>query len=234
MNRVTVDSNCDKCLHDRAARLSGQRKGITVSDAPGSGVAGTDLRLGPESLLLDSLQRRIHALFSLYYDAVTTMDLDQVNHFEREGVLPIAFSLFHIVNMIDAAFLLMTGTVPIWDTEWEARVDPAIADHGKHRTVEEMVHQRIGDYGQFQEYMRAVFDRIEAWLAELDPGELNRLVIPRPFPEQIASTYSARVAGSEGITLLDATECWIYQHGLRHMGEIELARGLVGLGGMTS
>ena len=67
-----------------------------------------------------------------------------------------------------------------------------------------------------------------------DPAELTRLVIPRPFPEQIASTYSARVAGPEGITLLDATECWIYQHGLRHMGEIELSRGLVGLGGMTS
>ena len=60
------------------------------------------------------------------------------------------------------------------------------------------------------------------------------LSIPRPFPPQIASTYSARVAGDVGITLLDATECWIYQHGLRHMGEIELARGLVGLGGMTS
>ena len=60
------------------------------------------------------------------------------------------------------------------------------------------------------------------------------MVIPRPFPPQIASTYSARVAGPDGITLLDATECWIYQHGLRHMGEIELARGLVGLGGMTS
>ena len=82
------------------------------------------------------------------------MDLDQVNHFEREGVLPIAFSLFHIVNMIDASFLLMTGTPPIWDAVWEARVHPAIADHGKHRTVEEMVHQRIGDYGEFQSYMR--------------------------------------------------------------------------------
>ena len=87
----------------------------------------------------------MHALFSLYYDAVDTMDLDQVNHFEREGVLPIAFSLFHIVNMIDASFLLMTGTPPIWDAAWEARVHPAIADHGKHRTVEEMVHQRIGE-----------------------------------------------------------------------------------------
>jgi len=189
---------------------------------------------GSTPLVLDSLQRRMRALFSLYEDAVATMDLDQVNHFEREGVLPIAFSLFHIVNMIDASFLLMTGTTPVWDESWETRVHPAIADHGKHRTVAEMVHQRIGDYDEFQTYMRTVFARVEEWLADLDPGELTRVVIARPFPEQIANTYSARVAGPEGVTLLDATECWIYQHGLRHMGEIELARGLVGLGGMTS
>ena len=203
-----------------------------MSDAPKSGVS--DGATVPDSLLLDSLQRRMRAMFSLYYDAVATMDLDQVNHFERDGVLPIAFSLFHIVNMIDASFLLMTGTAPIWDAAWEARVNPAIADHGKHRTVDEMVGQRIGDYGQFQEYMAAVFDRVDMWLTDLEPTELTRLVITRPFPEQVANTYSARVAGPDGITLLDATECWIYQHGLRHMGEIELARGLVGLGGMTS
>ncbi|MDA8276258.1 MAG: DinB family protein [Actinomycetota bacterium] len=187
-----------------------------------------------EELILDSLQRRMRALHSLYADALATMDLDQVNHFEREGVVPIAFSLFHIANMVDASFFLMTGEPPLWDEAWEARVKPAIADHGKHRTVEEMVHQRIGDYEAFEEYLHAVFDRVETWLAGLDPAELTRLVVPRPFPPQIASTYSARVAGEEGITLLDAVECWVYQHGLRHMGEIELARGLVGLGGMTS
>lgn len=185
-------------------------------------------------LVLDSLQRRMKALHSLYHDATATMTLEHVNHFEREGVVPIAFCLFHIVNMMDASFMLMTGTPPIWNAEWQARVQMAIDDHGKHRTVDEMVHQRIGDYEAFQEYMRAVFARTEAWLADLDPAELDRVVITRPFPPQIASTYSARVAGPEGITLLDATECWIYQHGLRHMGEIELARGLVGLGGMTS
>ncbi len=195
----------------------------------------TGTRTGPpEGLLLDSLRRRIRALFSLYDDAVATMDLEQVNHFERDGVLPIAFSLFHIVNMVDASFLLMTGTAPVWDDEWRARVRPAIPDHGKERSVAEMVHQRIGDYEQFKSYMQTVFARVEAWLASLDPSELTRVVIARPFPDQVASTYSARVAGPEGITLLDATECWIYQHGLRHMGEIELARGLVGLGGMTS
>ena len=186
-------------------------------------------------LALDSLQRRMRAMHSLYDDAVATMDIDQVNHFEREGVLPIAFSLFHIVNMMDASFMLMTGTPPLWDDEWEARVRPAIADHGKHRTVAEMVHQRIGDYASFREYMGLVFARTEEWLDDAGSRpNWQRVVIGRPFPPQVASTYSARVAGPDGITLLDAAECWIYQHGLRHMGEIELARGLVGLGGMTS
>src|SRR3546814_2950140 len=97
-----------------------------------------------------------------------------------------------------------------------------------------MSHQRIGDYEAFGEYQRTVFGRTEAWLDELDAAELTRQVIPRPLRPTVANAYSARVAGPEGITVLDALECWIYQHGLRHMGEIELARGLVGLGGMTS
>lgn len=185
-------------------------------------------------LVLDSLRRRMRAMHSLYEDALDTMTLEHVNHRERDGVLPIAFSLFHIVNMIDASFLLMTGAMPIWNDEWSARVGMHIDDHGKHRTVDEMVHQRIGDYDAFRAYQREVFARTEAWLDALDPAELGRVVITRPFPPQIASTYSARVAGPDGITLLDAAECWIYQHGLRHMGEIELARGFVGLGGMTS
>ena len=186
------------------------------------------------NLTLDSLQRRMAAMHSLYYQAVDTMDLGHVNHFEREGVLPIAFSLFHYTNMEDTSFMVITGEMPIWNDTWQDRVHVSVNDHGKHRTVEEMNHQSIDNYEAFKEYQRAVFDRTEAWLANLDPAEFDRVVIARPFPEQIASTYSARVAGEVGITVLDATECWLYQHGLRHMGEIELARGLVGLGGMTS
>jgi len=185
-------------------------------------------------LILDSLQRRMAAMHSLYYQAVDSMELEHVNHFEREGVLPIAFSLFHYTNMEDASFMMITGVPPIWNQAWQDEVQLTIDDHGKHRTVEEMVAQRIGDYDAFKRYQRAVFDRTEAWLAQLDPQEFLKVLIPPPFPPQIASTYSARVAGPAGITVLDATECWLYQHGLRHMGEIELARGLVGLGGMTS
>lgn len=184
--------------------------------------------------ILDSLRRRMAAMHSLYDDALATMDETHVNHQEKEGVLPIAFSLFHYANMHDASFMLLTGQAPIWNDDWNARVNPSINDHGKHRTVDEMTAQRIGDLDAFRDYIRAVFDRTESWLETLVPDDLDRIVVPRPFPPQIASTFSARVAGDDGITVLDGIECWLYQHGLRHMGEIELARSFVGLQGMTS
>ena len=193
---------------------------------------GTDLTDG--ELHVDSLRRRMAAMHSLYDDAVATMDLSHVNHFERAGVLPIAFSLFHYTNMQDMTFSVIADVSPIWGDEWQARVQMAIDDHGKERTVEEMIDQRVGDYDAFKEYQRAVFDRTEAWLAELEPDAMRRVILPRPFGPMVENTYSARVAGPQGLTVLDALECWLYQHGLRHMGEIELARGLVGLGGMTS
>ena len=185
-------------------------------------------------LILDSLRRRMRAMHSLWEEAVATMDLDQVNHVEREPVLPIAFSLFHLVQIEDGSATMLGAGPMIYDDGWAERMGLAIADHGKHKTVDEMVAQRIGDYAAFGEYMQLVFAKTEDWLAGLDPSTLTDVVVQRPFPPQIASTYSARVAGEPGITRLDATECWIYQHGLRHMGEIEHARALVGLQGMTS
>ena len=39
-----------------------------------------------DELVLDSLQRRMRAMHSLYYQAVESMELEHVNHFERDGV----------------------------------------------------------------------------------------------------------------------------------------------------
>jgi hypothetical protein len=183
---------------------------------------------------LDSLRRRMRAMHSLWEDAVATMSLEQVNRVEREPVLPIAFSLFHFVQIEDGSATMLGAGPMIYDDEWAARMGLAIADHGKHRSVDEMVHQRIGDYDGFCAYLRAVFDKTEYWLAGLDPSTLTDIVVTHPYPPNIATTYSARVGGTRGITRMDAAECWIYQHGLRHMGEIEHARALVGLKGMTS
>ena len=185
------------------------------------------------SLVLGSLRRRLVALHSLYRDASSTMTLDHVNAVVQSGALPIAFSWFHIINMMDASLMLLTGELPLWNDDWSARVNPSIADHGKHKTPEEMAGQRIGDLGAMVDYQEAVFDRTLAWIDGLSEGDLHRVIFARPFPDQIASTFSARVADDVGITVLDGVECWIYQHGMRHMGEIEYVRGLLGLGGMT-
>ena len=185
-------------------------------------------------LIQDSLLRRMRTMFSLYHDAVDSMDLHHVNHVDAEGRLPIAFSLYHYVNIHDATFLGITGELPIWNDDWQQRVRVAIPDHGKNRPVSEMAEQRIGNYEAFKEYQRAVFDRTEHHLATMDPADFDRVIIAPPYPAEVANTYSARCAGPQGITVLDAFECWHYQHGLRHMGEIELARGFLGLGGMTA
>lgn len=173
-------------------------------------------------------------MFSLYEEACATMTLDQVNHREREGTVPMAFSLFHYVNMHDASFMILSGEPFICNDEILDAIAPAVRDHGKERTVDEMQIQQIGNFEAFVDYMNAVFSRTEAWLAGLAPADLDRLLLPRPFGPHVANTFSARVAGPEGITVLDGIECWLYQHGLRHMGEIELSRSFVGLGGLTS
>jgi hypothetical protein len=184
--------------------------------------------------VLDSLRRRMRAMHSLWEDAVASMDLDHVNHVERDGVLPIAFSLFHFTEIEDGSVAMLGGPPPAFDDTWAKRIGLGVVDNGKARTVEEMTHQRIGDFDAFRDYQRTVFDKTETWLATLHDDALDEVVLRRPFPPQIASTYSARVAADDGMRRLDALECWIYQHGLRHMGEVEHARALVGLRGMTS
>jgi hypothetical protein len=185
-------------------------------------------------LVLDSLRRRVAAMHSLWREAVGSMGVDQVNHVERVGVLPIAFSLFHLVRIEDDSVHGLGGPPRVYDGSWSERIGPAVDDHGKERSVEEMTDQRIEGYQAFIAYQEAVFAKTEGWLAELDPAVLATLLVPRPLPPGLASTFSARVAGPAGIMILDGIECWVYQHGLRHMGEIEHARALVGLGGMTS
>ena len=185
-------------------------------------------------MVLDSLRRRMRSMHSLWEDAVATMTLEQVNYVERAPVLPIAFSLFHFSQIEDGAATMLGAGPMVYGPDWGERIGLAILDHGKERTVAEMLDQRIGDYEAFKEYMSLVFAKTENWLAALDPDTLSEVVIARPLPAHIASTFSARVAGDAGLTRHDAAECWIYQHGLRHMGEVEHARALVGLEGMTS
>ncbi len=181
-----------------------------------------------------SLSRRLAAVHSLYDEACATMDLEQVNRVTVPGVLPIAFSLVHQVLIEDGSVVFLGGPAPQMSASWASRMGLAIEDPGKEKTVEEMMEQRIGDYEAFRAFQRLVFRATEDFVTTIDPSSFGDIIVTYPYGPTIAQTFSARVGGEHGITRSDAIECWIYQHALRHMGEIEHARALVGLTGMTS
>ncbi|HEY1761658.1 MAG TPA: hypothetical protein VGG17_03590 [Acidimicrobiales bacterium] len=180
-----------------------------------------------------SLVRRLRAVHHLYDEACRTMTLEQVNAVTYPGTLPIAFSLVHQVLIEDGSLIFLGGPAPLFNDDWAARIGLGVKDHGKERSVEEMMEQRIGDYDAFRDFQQRVFQASETYVASLDPSTMNDVVVAFPYGETLSRTFSALVAGETGITRSDALECWVYQHALRHMGEIELARSLVGLSGMT-
>ncbi|MSO38124.1 MAG: hypothetical protein EXQ69_07725 [Acidimicrobiia bacterium] len=187
------------------------------------------------SQYLDSLQRRIRGMHGLWIEALATMNAEQVNHFERAGVLPIAFTLNHMPRMEDFARAILSSGTMIWTDEgWAERTGIAVDDIGKDTTVAEMELQRIGDYPAFVEYAHYVFSATENWLDELDPDALGEVMFGGVYPPSALNAYIHRVVRDEKILRVDAIECWIYQHGIRHLGELEHARALVGLGGLTS
>lgn len=189
----------------------------------------------PWSQYLDSLQRRIRGMHALWIEALATMDGDQVNHFERAGVLPIAFTVNHMPRMEDFARAVLNSTPMLWtDGGWAERTGIAVDDIGKDTTVAEMELQRIEDYPAFVAYAHEVFGTTEQWLDDLDPDALGDVMFGGVFPPNALNAYIHRVVRDEQILRVDAIECWIYQHGIRHLGELEHARALVGLGGLTS
>ena len=183
-----------------------------------------------------SLARRIRAMHSLWLIGVRDLTLEQVNHFERKGVLPIAFSLLHFVRSEDNAtsrYILKRPT--LWDEEgWAARIGPTVEDVGRGTPMEVAEGLRFGDIDAWREYQAAVFTRTEAALKELPGSRHDELPFGPKLPDTMDGAFiSYVIAPGQPPTLLDAIECFIYQHGIRHLGELEHARGLVGLGGTS-
>lgn len=189
----------------------------------------------PWALALDLLLRRVRAMHALWLMALSDMTLEQVNYVERDGVLPIAFTLNHMIRMEDKALSALAGRPMRWESEgWAARVGVTVDDPGRETTVAEMMEERIGDYEEFLAFVHEIFAETEQTLDNLDPDALGEVIGGGVFPKSLKNGYVHRMVRDERLLRADGYECWIYQHGTRHLGELEHARALVGLGGLTS
>ena len=187
-------------------------------------------------MFVASLRNRIRAMNTLWERCLEDMTLEHVNHKEREGVLPIAFSLSHYMRAQDQAVSApFLRERPLWDAGgWAEKVGVTVDRLGREESVEEMEHIRFADLDAWRAYQSAVIERTHTVLDGITEETLAEVLMPK-LPPNMQNIFCAIVIGPGApLRKLDVLECFVYQHGLRHMGEIEHGRALVGLRGMTS
>lgn len=180
----------------------------------------------------DTLQR-LRALHGLWDRGIADLSLEQVNHVERAGVLPIAFSLVHVVQGQDAHggdLLDLDGQ--LWP-EHAARFGFTGVIPSRGTPMADAERVRIGDLGAWRTYQRAVFDRTERALEGMGDERLELPMFGGERPASLRGGFLEAYVPEGPITRRHAIEAWLYQHGCRHLGELEHARALVGLGGLS-
>ncbi len=186
------------------------------------------------NIFVDSLQRRIRAMNVLWDRAAHDMTLEQVNHHERSGILPIAFSISHAIRVQDRVIQQhFFRAPPLWETnDWARRIAVTVDRVGPGVSVAEMELLRFGDLAAWIAYQSEVIATTDRVLDTLDEAVLQEVVGP-PFTAESIGFTAIMVGVGNPLRKLDVLEGIVYQHGLRHLGEMEHARALVGLGGLA-
>jgi hypothetical protein len=211
----------------RAGRTSVPTKLATVHTKTARPLASEEWRA--------SIVQRVDAVHALWQQGVADLTVEQLNHFERSGVLPIAFTLMHCVVGEDrnAAKYLGAGAL-LWDEQsWAQRVGLVGEPPMRGTPMAEAERIRVGDVDAWRVYQTAVFARTESALASLPLGRFAEKAMDRPPAAALKGAFIALLVPEGDIRVSDVCEAYLFQHAVRHLGELEHARALVGLGGLS-
>lgn len=166
------------------------------------------------------LRSSLASMHSLLDKAVEGMTAEQFNFRPQEGGVSAFFSLWHYVRTEDNIVHWVAQRVnPVWlQGGYDERFGLPRTSQGTGMTTEEANAVQIHDVATWHEYQQKVWAATDAFLANLPDEELKRPVTVKPLPER---------------PLWDALMGLCLTHGYRHVGEIEYARGVQGLGGLT-
>ncbi|MDQ2682184.1 MAG: DinB family protein [Chloroflexota bacterium] len=181
----------------------------------------------------ENLAGRMRAAHGSWQMAVEDLTLEHVNHHERPGVLPIAFSLMHLVNTEDVrSSERLDGGEPIWVSGgWEDKVGVNVPAVFRGTPMEVAESLRFRDVDAWREYQTAVFAKTIDLLTRTEDGRWDEIYADA-VPGAMSRGFLALLCGDGPVTLGNYLEVVLYHHSLRHLGELEHARALVGLGGV--
>jgi hypothetical protein len=170
---------------------------------------------------LTVLRDGLHSVHGMLDKALNGTTLEHWNFRPAEGGVSPFFSLWHYVRTEDNIVnFVIQGRNTVW---LEGGYDQAFGlprtAQGTGMTAEQANAVALNDLDRWREYQGKVWAATDAFLATLSQDDLeSRRVTIRPMGEM------SLWAGLNGMCL---------SHGYRHVGEIEYARGIQGLGGLT-
>jgi len=170
---------------------------------------------------LDVMKSGLRNVHGMLDTAVDGMTADQLNFRAAEGGISAFFSLWHYVRTEDniVNFVIQHQNTAWLEGGYDVRFGLPRTAQGTGMTDEEALGVRIEDVAGWLEYQRAVWTATDVYLESLGPDSMEGVqVVIKPVGEM--SLWQ----GLWGMCLT---------HGFRHVGEIEFARGIQGLGGLT-
>jgi len=180
------------------------------------------------------LLRRMRPVHATWQDAAADLTLEQANHLERAGVLPVAFSLMHLVTTEDrfVSTTLLAKQPMLWDEGgWPDKVGNTVPEVRRGTPIAVAEQLRFADIDAWRAYQTAAFARTEAALEQMEASRWDDVALPA-VPPAMRGGFLHRLVGDEPVHLGDYAEVVLYHHALRHLGELEHARALVGLTGV--
>lgn len=169
---------------------------------------------------LEFIRQQLASLHTLLDRVTGDLSDDQLHYVAGPGVQPIAFSLWHYVRTEDNIIqFVIQHRATVWmEGGWPEKLGLDARSQGTGMTDEAASNFRISSLAEFRHYMTAVWAATDGYLAGLSPEDTERSVTIKPVGE---------------MSLVNALGGMCLTHGYRHLGEIEYARGLVGLKGAT-
>ena len=169
---------------------------------------------------IEVVREGLASMHAMLDRAVEQMSAEQWNFRGADGGVSAFFSLWHYVRTEDniVNFVAQRRNT-VWRRDgWDEHFGLHRTSQGTGITEEQANAVTLSDVDGWLRYQQGVWIATDEWLSTLSVDQLGDEIIIKPTPP---------------MTLWQALTGMLLYHGYRHVGEIEHARGLLGLGGLT-
>ncbi len=169
---------------------------------------------------LEVIQEGLDGMHALLDRAVPDLSAEQWNARPADHGVSAFFSLWHYVRTEDNIVNWVAQRQPtVWlNGGWDEHFGLHRTSQGTGMTKAQADAVLLTDVDAWLTYQQQVWIATRDWVTTLTPDDLDHEIVIRPTPP---------------MTIWQALTGMLLYHGYRHVGEVEHARGLLGLGGLT-